>query len=469
MMDDQGAVRIGLFGIGLAAYWPQFDGLKDSIEQHLASIEGRIGAWGTVVSGGVVDTPQAGVAAGDRFARERIDLLVCWAGTYATSTQVLPVAQRAGVPVLLLNLQPEIALDYERADTWACLANAGICPIPELAGVFQRSGVPYRIVTGHLYDDDVAWGEIEAWCRAVAAVKPLQRGRFGMLGHTYPGMIDMSTDVGVVASELGAHVEILEIEDVRDRVRQASDAATEAVLEEARQLLRFDSDISPEGLDGGVRIAAGMRQMVDDFQLDGLAYYYRGSSGDEIEQLSSNMILGNTLLTTSGIPAAGEGDLKTALAMKLMHGLTGGGSFTEFNAMDFRENFFLMGHDGPAHLAVSDGNAVMKELAVFHGKAGGGLAVEMRARKGPITVVGMTQTVDGRLKLVAAEGESLPGAVPEIGNSQHRIRFSDDLRGWFDAWCATGPTHHVALGLGHALADVEKAAWLLGLELNVVS
>jgi L-arabinose isomerase len=457
-----------VFGIGLAAYWPQFDGLRESIEGHLGAIARQLGQWGEVIDGGLVDTAQAGAAAGDRFAEARIDLLVCWSGTYATSTQVLPVAQRAGVPVLLLNMQPKAAMDYETADTRECLAMAGVCPIPELAGVFRRAGVPFRIVTGHLDGDEAAWAEVEAWCRAVAAVKPLQRGRFGMLGHTYPGMIDMSTDVGVVASQLGAHVEILEIEDVRDRARAATGAQVEAVLERARGLLRFAGDISPAGLEGGARIAAGMQALVDDFDLDGLAYYYRGS-GDEVERLASNMILGNTLLTTAGIPAAGEGDLKTALAMKLMHGLTGGGSFTEFNAMDFREGFFLMGHDGPAHLAISDGNAVLTELAVFHGKAGGGLAVEMRAQEGPVTVVGMTQGVDGRLKLVAAEGESLPGPVPAIGNSQHRIRFADDLPGWFAAWCETAPTHHVALSLGHRVADVEKAAWLLGLELDVVS
>lgn len=468
-METREAVRIGVFGIGLAAYWPQFEGLKEAIEEHLGAIANQIAQWGEVVDGGLVDTAQAGAAAGDRFAEARIDLLVCWSGTYATSTQVLPVAQRAGAPVLLLNMQPAAAMDYERADTRECLAMAGICPIPELAGVFRRAGVSYRIVTGHLDGDEEAWGEVEAWCRAASAVKPLRRGRFGMLGHTYPGMIDMSTDVGVVASELGAHVEILEIEDVRDRARAATEEQVGTVVAEARGLLRFAGDISPEGLDGGARIAAGMRALIDDFALDGLAYYYRGSDGDEVERLASNMILGNTLLTTAGIPAAGEGDLKTALAMKLMHGLTGGGSFSEFNAMDFREGFFLMGHDGPAHLAISDGDAALTELAVFHGKAGGGLAVEMRAQEGPVTIAGMTQTADGRLKLVAAEGESLPGPVPTIGNSQHRIRFGDDLRGWFEAWCATGPTHHVALSLGHRVADVEKAAWLLGLELDVVS
>jgi L-arabinose isomerase len=183
-MDRRQHVKIGLFGIGLAAYWPQFEGLQAAIEGHLVTIGDRLEAWGEVVSGGLVDTAQAGAKAGDHFAFERIDLLVCWAGTYATSTQVLPVAQRAGVPVLLLNLQPEVALDYEKADTWTCLANAGICPIPELAGVFGRAGVPYRIVTGYLHDDAVAWGEIEAWCRAAAAVKPLRRGRFGMIGTT---------------------------------------------------------------------------------------------------------------------------------------------------------------------------------------------------------------------------------------------------------------------------------------------
>lgn len=468
-MNNQERVRIGLFGIGLAAYWPQFENLKPAIEAHLDHVATVVSQWGEVISAGVVDTPQAGAAAGDRFASERVDLLLCYSGTYATSTQVLPVVQRAGVPIVLLNLQPEIALAYETIDTETWLEDCGICPIPEMAGVFQRSGVPYRIVTGHLHGDTEAWNEIEAWCRAAGAAKALQRGRFGMLGHTYPGMIDMSTDVGIVASQLGAHVEILEIEDLRDRVHAATHDATIASQDAALRQLPQQQDVSPEGLLGASRIAAGLSHLVEDFELDGLAYYYRGSGGDEVEQIAANMILGNTLLTTAGIPAAGEGDLKTALAMKLMHNLGVGGSFTEFAAMDFRENFFLMGHDGPAHLGISDGNAQLKELKVFHGKSGGGLAVEMRARTGPVTIVGMTQTADGRLKLVGAEGESLPGPVPRIGNSLHRLRLGDDLRRWFDAWCATGPTHHVALGLGHCLDDVAKAAWLLGIELDIVT
>lgn len=467
-MTTTKAIRLGLFGIGLAAYWPQFEGLKANIERHLEHVEHQLGRWADVVSAGIVDTPQAGVAAGEQFATERVDILFCYSGTYATSTQVLPLAQRAGVPVILLNLQPETTLDYASTDTATWLENCGVCPIPELAGAFQRSGIRYQVVTGRLYDDPVAWQQIEHWCRAVAAVKPLKQGRFGMLGHTYPGMIDMSTDVGVVASQLGAHVEILEMEDVRDRVRVVENADVDAVRREALEQFDDVAGVSDDGMDSACRIAAGLRQLVQDFEFDGLAYYYRGTDGDEIERLASNMILGNTLLTTSGVPAAGEGDLKTALAMKMLDGLGAGGAFSEFAAMDFNDHFFLMGHDGPAHLGVSDGQARLKELEVFHGKSGGGLAVEMRAASGPITIVGMTQTANGNLKLVGSEAKSLPGPVMQIGNSLHRIRFDGDLRTWFDAWCATGPTHHVALGVGHCLDEVAKAAWLLGIELDRV-
>lgn len=236
--------RIGLFGIGLAAYWPQFPGLKEAIETHLAHVESQVSQWADVVTAGVVDAPQAGVAVGERFASERIDLLMCYSGTYATSTQVLPVAQRVGVPVILLNLQPEVALGYNTTDTGNWLENCGICPMPELAGVFQRSGIPYQLVTGHLYGDTEAWAEVEGWCRAVGAAKPLRRGRFGMLGHTYPGMIDMSTDVGVIASQLGAHVEILEMEELRDRVRAAGDDAIATVEGRIERLFGPSSDIS---------------------------------------------------------------------------------------------------------------------------------------------------------------------------------------------------------------------------------
>ena len=465
---NPGNARVGIFGVGLAAYWPQFPGLRESILDHLAHIIAEIRPWAEIVDGGLVDTAAAGAALGDRFAREDLDLVFCFTGTYATSTQSLPVVQRAGAPVVILNLQPVAAMDYETADTTVCLANAGVCSVPELAGVYRRAGLDVSIVTGTVRDDERAWSQISGWCTAARAARAVRRARFGMLGHTYPGMTDMSTDVGLVHAQFGSHVEILEFDDLEDRAAAATDDQVAAVIAHCEDLFEPAGEIAPEAWEAGARTAVGLESLARDFDLGGLAYYYRGSPGSDTERLAANLILGNTLLTARGVPAAGEGDLKTAIAMKILHELGTGGSFCEFASMDLREGFFLLGHDGPAHIHLSGGKVAIRELKVFHGKAGGGLSVEMRAQPGPVTILGLTVGVDGRLKLMAAEGENLPGPVPRVGNSLNRVRFGLDVPEFVDAWCALGPTHHVALALGHRLDDIRKVARLLKLELETV-
>ncbi len=89
-------------------------------------------------------------------------------------------------------------------------------------------------------------------------------------------------------------------------------------------------------------------------------------------------------------------------------------------------------------------------------------------KTGPITILGMTQTAEGQLKLLAAEGESMPGPILEIGNTNSRLRFSLDPAEFVNRWCAEGPTHHCALGIGHQLNRIRKLAGLLRLPLAVI-
>jgi L-arabinose isomerase len=179
--------------------------------------------------------------------------------------------------------------------------------------------------------------------------------------------------------------------------------------------------------------------------------------------------MGNSMLTARGIPASGEGDLKTCMAMMIMDRFGVGGSFTEFYAMDFKDNFILMGHDGPGHIAISDSKPVLRGLGLYHGKRGFGVSVEFKVQNGPITILGMTQTVDGRLKMIAAEGTSIPGPIMRIGNTNSRLRYPLDPATFMNRWCQEGPTHHVALGIGHQVGRIEKLARLLGLELVIVT
>ena len=469
--------RVGVFGIGLAAYWPQFDGLLERLEGYQQGVEAHLEAMGAeVVSAGLLDTAQAARQAGAMLAAARVDLVMLYTATYATSSQVLPVVQAVDAPLVILNLQPTRTLDYEAMTTGEWLANCSACCVPEIAGAFTRARIPYRTVTGTLLDGDPAWEVLREWLDATHAVHSLRTARIGFLGHTYPGMLDMYSDFTQVHAQTGAHVEVLEIDDLVERVESADAAAIERKGEEIRQTFELaDAGIDPiaaeitaEIFEWSARVAVGLDRLTEDFELDGLTYYYRGAGGNIAERVAAGLIVGNSLLTARGVPASGEGDLKTNIGMLLLDRLGAGGSYTEFYALDFDDEFVLMGHDGPGHLAIAEGRPVARALKLYHGKAGAGLSIEMKVRLGPVTILGVTQTADGRLKLIAAEGESIAGPTFRIGNTNSRIRFPSGPAAFFDAWCAEGPTHHVALGVGHQLSRVRKVADLLGLELAVV-
>ena len=311
-----------------------------------------------------------------------------YTATYATSSQVLPVVQAAGAPVVVLNLQPTRTLDYEAMTTAEWLANCSACCVPEIAGAFTRARIPYRTVTGTLLEGDPAWGVLSEWLDATSAVHSLRSARIGFLGHTYPGMLDMYSDFTQVHAQIGAHVEVLEIDDLVERVESADDAAIERKGDEIRET--FDlaeagtdpiaAEITPEIFEWSARVAVGLDRLVEDFELAGLTYYYRGVGGNIAERVAAGLIVGNSLLTARGVPASGEGDLKTNLGMLLLDRLGAGGSYTEFYALDFDDEFVLMGHDGPGHLAIAEGRPVARALKLYHGKAGAGLSIEMKVR-----------------------------------------------------------------------------------------
>lgn len=465
--------RVGTLGIGLEAYWPQFAGLKERIEGYQRRVEQRIAQLGgEVVSAGLVDTAPKARTAGDLFAGAQVDVVFCHAVTYATSSQVLPALQAAGVPVVLLGLQPTPTLDYANTDTGEWLANCAACCVPEIAGACTRAGIQYDTVAGTIDDDERAWARIAAWVRAAGAARALRRSRIGFLGHTYPGMLDMYTDFTAVHAQVGAHVEVLEIDDLAVRTAAATDAEIAAKEDEIRSMFAFADPsgdpiagpITPEQLAWSARVAAGLDRLVGDFDLDGLTYYYRGADGNEAERLGAGVIVGNSLLTARGVITSGEGDLKTNIAQLVLDRLGAGGSFTEYYALDFEEDFVLMGHDGPGHVAIAQERPTLRALELYHGKSGGGLSVEFKVRYGPITIVGCTQTAAGRLKLIVAEGESIAGETFRIGNTNSRLRFAKPPADFLEAWCAQGPTHHVALGVGHVGDEVHRVAMLLGLD-----
>lgn len=472
-METVGSPRIGVFGCGCWFYWDQFPGLRDRLVEHQNYFETRLREEGVaVVSGGLVDSPEAAVAAGDQLRRQGADFLFCYMSTYAMSSTVLPVVQRAGVPVVLISLQPTRAMDYERATTFMQLEHDNQTSLPEVCNALLRAGIEAAgMVVGTLHDDG-AWERVRGWCRVARACAAVGNATIGVMGHVYEGMLDMNSDPTMFDGHFGMHCRHLELDDLHEQVAAVTEPEMRRKREEIDATFNFpppSSDpiakpASPEDLAWSARVACGLDRLVQDFGLTGLAYYYRGLADNANERLAAGMIVGSSLLIGQGVPIAGELDIKTCVAMLMLDRLGAGGSFAEIHPCDFDNDIVLVGHDGPHHIALAQGKPVLRGLSVYHGKRGSGVSVEFQLKHGPVTCVGLTQTYDGRFKLVLAEGESLPGPIPATGNTNTRCRFPPDVAGFIENWSLEGPTHHFALGLGHVTPLVEGLARCWGIE-----
>jgi L-arabinose isomerase len=471
-------LKVGLFGIGLDTYWPQFKGLKPRLESYVRAVAKKLNRPGVeVVNLGLIDNPKKALEAGHEFRVADVDVIFLHVTTYALSSTVLPVVQRAKVPVVILNLAPEAAIDYgsfnalgdRTAMTGEWLAYCAACPVPEIANVFQRAKIDFHQVTGMLHDDPECWNEVDAWIEAARVAHVMSHNRLGLMGHYYGGMLDIYSDVTLQCATFGGHAEILEVDELAALRREVTAKQIAERVAKFKKVFDVQRDCSPAELARAAKTSVALDRLVKEHDLGSLAYFYSGTGNAENEDAVSSIILGNSLLTARGVPVAGEYEVKNAQAMKIMDAFGAGGSFTEYYAMDFNDDVVLMGHDGPGHIKIAEGKTKVRPLKVYHGKVGRGLSVEMSVKHGPVTLLSVVETADGKIKLLVAEGESVPGPILEIGNTNSRYKFSIGARKFVNDWNAHGPAHHCAVGVGRIADKIGKLGKLLGVEVARVA
>jgi L-arabinose isomerase len=470
-MGKKDKVRVGLFGIGLETYWGQFEGLLDNLKKYQSQIKEKIESFGVeVIDSGMVDNPVKARAAAGLLKTADVDLVFLYISTYALSSTVLPVVQKVKAPIVLLNLQPVAQLDYEKFNALAdrgkmtglWLEHCQACSVPEIANVFNRSGIGYNIISGHLKDKE-SWNEIKGWTEAARVAKAMNTNRMGILGNYYGGMLDVYTDLTRQSAVFGTHFEILEMCELKKKRDAVTDEQVKTKITEFHTAFKVTHDCESGEIERAARTSAALDKLVNDHQLGSLAYYYEGQTGNEYENIVTSVIAGNTLLTGKNIPVAGECEVKNAQAMKIMAEFGAGGSFSEFYLVDFTDDVVYLGHDGPAHFAIAEGRVKLVPLPVYHGKHGKGLSIQMTVKHGPVTLLSVVEGKDG-IFLLVAEGESVPGPVLQIGNTNSRYRFPVGAKEFINRWSKQGPAHHCAIGVGHIAGKIEKLGQLLNLE-----
>jgi L-arabinose isomerase len=468
--------KVGLFGIGLDTYWGQFDGLLKKLEGYQQIVHEKIEANNTVVvNAGMVDNPEKAKQAATLFTQENVDVVFLFITTYALSHNVLPVAQKVNCPIIVLNLQPEKAIDYEKFNalndrglmTGIWLAYCQSCVAPEIASVLNRAKIKFELLSGYLHEPYV-WHEVSAYLQAIQVKKGMQNNRVGLLGHYYNGMLDVYTDVTKQAAIFGNHFEILEMGMLKVLRDAVTETETENKINEFRTAFDVATSCEQSELERAANTSIALDKLITQNNLGSLAYYYEAVGDKAYEDMVTSLIPGLTLLTGNNIPIAGEYEVKNVQAMKIMDLMGCGGSFSEFYAMDFNDDIILLGHDGPAHFAIADGKVGLVPVPVYHGKPGKGLSIQMKVKTGPVTLLSVCEDADGKVFLLVAEGNSEDGPTLQIGNTNSRYRFNMPIRDFINNWSKAGPSHHCAIGIGHKANVVQKLASFLGIAFKQV-
>ena len=334
--------KIALVSLGHYIYFNQFEGLREELLKKSAEFADYIDKDRVeLIDGGYVDCVDEAFSAVQKIKREDCDLLFILMSTYVPSAVAAPFARYLEIPQILVGIQPLPHLDYQKATTYMQLVNDDVCAMPEVAGVYGRLGraIPPCIVAAKEQTDYLK-REIGEWVDATCALAAFKYETFGYLGHTYEGMYDMHTDPTAFTATFGAHVKMLEMCELMTLTKAVSEEQIREKTQKIKEIFEIcDPSVDPltepvrdEDMELSSRIAVALDQLIEKHRLTALAYYYVGR--DEYERVAANLIVGNTLLTSAGIPLAGEADLKTAAAMLIMNRIGGGGSFAEIHPFD---------------------------------------------------------------------------------------------------------------------------------------
>ena len=393
--------RIGVFAVGHSVYWDQFEGLLDNLMGYHGDFVKLLGENDVeIVDFGMVDSSEIAYKKADEIKAAGVDVIMCNMITYATSSVFAPIIRSADAPMVLVALQPLENLDYSKASTFMQLENDNICSVPEFTGVATRLGKKIDdVVIGCLYNDDEAKKEISRWCDIAKVLHSLKGARIGLMGHVLESMYDMHCDPTAISAAFGVHVPLLEIDDVVELYNAVEEKEIQekiAVIDREFDMPDPKSDpvtskLTDEDKYQAAKSAVALDKFIEKYNLTGLAYYYEGMEGSVQRDVATTFIVGNSILNAQGTPMCGEFDLKTCIAMLIMDRLNIGGSFAEFHPFDFKEDFILVGHDGPHHLAIAEGKPILRSLKKYHGKPGKGASVEFKIKEGDITMLGITE------------------------------------------------------------------------------
>jgi len=468
--------KVGVMIVGHREYWPQFQGQREDeiasgevFEELLERCGSEVVRYFAGDGTQMIDTPEKAFEAGIFFKTNDIDVCFIYLPSYVASGRYLIGAKQVSCPIVLVGHQIHSELGSDSISEMN--AKGGPCCVTEAYNALERCGIkPADFIfgrqSGSWYANKMET-HINEWCRVADVLRAYKGAIFGHMGHSYEGMLDMNFDPTTFTRTFGVHIKMLEMCELVEYVKSATEVEVNEKLDEINdKFILLDPSYDPttvpiaqKDLDWAAQCAVGLEKLVKNNNLSAMAYYYEGLN-NYYEEVASNLIIGNSLLESEGIPLAGESDMKTCMAMFTTSSIGAGGSFAEYG-VDLVDDIMLVGHDGPHDIRISEGKPTIRGLGVYHGKRGHGVSVEFSLKTGPITMLGLSSDINGKFRFIGAEAESQRGPVPQMGNTWTRAALGRDVNEFVVDWAKAGNTHHLALCIGHNNGVIEKLCRVL--------
>jgi L-arabinose isomerase len=471
MPENRYRPRVGLMAVGLAAYWPQFTEMKNGVLEHHARMREKLVPFSEIIDAGLVDSIEAARKCGESFKAADVDLVFCHLTTYATSEPLLLVVRELYVPVVLLNVQSVPALNLQEVHSIEGWLGVGCtcAGLPEMTASLIRLGKRFDVITGFLVGDLSVDTRISQWCAVASIRRRLRTTTFGLLGRPYPGMTDLYLDETGFFGHFGSYTRHLQWDDIVDARATIESARLDARTERIASAFDVSEGPGKERVRAIAQVLCSLDRLVSEFNLSALPNHYEGAVRPEHVEILEASNPAFSILMSEGIACPVEADIKVALAMLMLKQVASSATLAELYSMDFPNDICIIGHSGAADISIAAERPRLRRSEVFHGKSGSGYLTQVSIPTGRLTLLSLTQGVDAKFRLVAAEGDVVAGRILQLGDTNCRVRFACGLRDFVNRWASAGPTHHSVMSTGSHLESIRLLAKMFDLPLDVVA
>lgn len=437
---------------------------------HAERVQRWLSRHGKVVFPGLVDSVEAGRAAGNRFADESVDVVI-FVPTMAAPPSYAWEAVRGltRVPVVAVGASEFDAVprDYNTEQATRHSLPVGLVMF---TNQLMRAGRPFLTVTGALGSAQIEQ-RLREVLTGVRGASALLSARLGAIGPAIEGYLDIEA-TGEDLQRLGPSAVEISREELNSAFAEVEPAAVETHCNGLRK--RYECGLlSTSVLARSARLSLALQRLSDLHGLTGGAVNCHGALFRSNPDIGITACLGVSELSAAGRPFACTGDLPTAAALALGKAMAGTALYCELYALDLPGNWVLLANGGEGDIAACAPGTPVRLLPEEHylGERGPGTAVAFALAPGPATLMSLSPVagMKGGWVLVVASGELLGSQHETMEGPNGMFRFAgSEVSTAFQRWCEAGATHHAVLMLGDLGAALETAGLLLGIEVHRV-